>query len=55
MEVYSDLLIWVTMQQKNFYASFIQARAYDKRYKREGEKSMEVARVALDNEDSTMR
>jgi tetratricopeptide (TPR) repeat protein len=51
IEVYSDLLIWVTMQQKNFYASFIQARAYDKRYKKEGEKSMEVARVALDNED----
>src|SRR5688500_5071478 len=39
------------MQQKNFYASFIQARAYDKRYKREGEKSLEVARVALDNDD----
>src|SRR5690606_2156177 len=51
VEVYTDLLIWVTMQQKNFYASFIQARAYDKRYKREGEKCMEVARVALDNED----
>ncbi len=51
VEVYSDLLIWVTMQQKNFYASFIQARAYDKRYKRDGEKSLEVARVALDNED----
>ena len=51
VEVYSDLLIWVTMQQKNFYASFIQARAYDKRYKRDGEKSLEVARVALDNDD----
>ncbi len=51
VEVYSDLLIWVTLQQKNFYASFIQARAYDKRYRRDGEKSMEVARVALDNED----
>lgn len=51
VEVYSDLLIWVTMQQKNFYASFIQARAYDKRYKHDGEKCMEVARVALDNED----
>jgi tetratricopeptide (TPR) repeat protein len=51
VEVYSDLLIWVTLQQKNFYGSFIQARAYDKRYKREGEKSMEVAKVALDNED----
>jgi tetratricopeptide (TPR) repeat protein len=51
VEVYTDLLIWVTMQQKNFYASFVQARAYDKRYKRDGEKSMEVARVALDNDD----
>ena len=51
VEVYSDLLIWVTLQQKNFYGSFIQARAYDKRYKREGEKSMDVAKVALDNED----
>ena len=51
VEVYSDLLIWVTMQQKNFYASFVQARAYDKRYKHDGEKSMEVAKVALDNED----
>lgn len=51
VEVYTDLLIWVTMQQKNFHASFIQARAYDKRYKKEGEKCMEVARVALDNDD----
>jgi tetratricopeptide (TPR) repeat protein len=51
VDVYSDLLIWVTMQQKNFNASFIQARAYDRRYKKFGEKCMEVARVALDNED----
>jgi tetratricopeptide (TPR) repeat protein len=51
LDVYSDLLIWVTMQQKNFNASFIQARAYDRRYKKFGEKCMEVARVALDNED----
>jgi len=51
VEVYADLLIWVTIQQKNFYASFIQARAYDRRYKHDGEKSMEVARVALENED----
>jgi outer membrane protein assembly factor BamD (BamD/ComL family) len=51
IEVYADLLIWVTMQQKNFNAAFIQARAYDKRYKKDGEKCMEVARVALDNDD----
>lgn len=51
VEVYSDLLIWVTMQQKNFHASFIQARAYDRRYKKLGEKCIEIAKVALDNED----
>jgi len=51
VDVYADLLIWVTLQQKNFYASFVQARAFDKRYKKEGEKCMEVARVALDNAD----
>ncbi|HET9054777.1 MAG TPA: tetratricopeptide repeat protein, partial [Cyclobacteriaceae bacterium] len=50
-DVYADLLIWVTMQQKNFGASFTQARAYDRRYKRFGERSMEIAKVALDNED----
>lgn len=51
VEAYADLLIWVTMQQKNFHASFIQARAYDRRYKKMGEKSIEVAKVAVDNED----
>ncbi len=51
VEVYSDLLIWVTMQQKNFSASFVQARAYDRRYKRLGEKCIEIAKVALDNDD----
>jgi tetratricopeptide (TPR) repeat protein len=51
IEVYSDLLIWVTMQQKNFHAAFIQARAYDRRYKKLGEKCLEVAKVAFDNDD----
>lgn len=51
VDVYSDLLIWVTMQQKNFGASFTQARAYDRRYKRFGEKTIEIAKVALDNDD----
>ncbi len=53
MEVYSDLLVWVTMQQKNFYAAFVQARAFDRRNKKMGEKCVEVAKVALDNEDYT--
>lgn len=51
VEVYSDLLVWVSLQQKNFYGAFVQARAYDKRFQHDGEKCMEVARVALDNDD----
>ncbi len=50
-EVYSDLLIWVNLQQKNFYGAFIQARAYDKRFKKESSKTLEIAHIALSNED----
>lgn len=51
IEVYSDLLIWVMLQQKNFYGAFVQARAYDRRFKTSGARCMEVAKVALDNKD----
>ena len=50
-EVYADLLIWVNLQQKNFYGAFIQARAYDKKFKKETPKTLEIANVALSNED----
>ena len=50
-EVYSDLLIWLSLQQKNFTTAFIQARAYDRRYKTQGERCMEVADVALKNKE----
>jgi tetratricopeptide (TPR) repeat protein len=51
VEVYAELLIWTSLQQKNFYSAFIQARALDKRYKYNGDKTMEVARLALQNDD----
>lgn len=50
-EVFSDLLIWVNLQQKNFYGAFIQARAYDKRFKKETPKTLEIAHIALNNQD----
>jgi hypothetical protein len=50
-EVYSDLLIWVNLQQKNFYGAYIQARAYDKRFKKESSKTLEIAEIALNNGD----
>ncbi|MDZ7647854.1 MAG: hypothetical protein U5K54_12090 [Cytophagales bacterium] len=50
-EVYMDLLIWVNLQQKNFYGAFIQSRAYDKRFKKEQSKTLEIAQIALNNND----
>ena len=48
---YSDLLIWVNLQQKNFYGAFIQARAFDKRFSTEGKSVMDIGFIAFDNGD----
>lgn len=50
-EVYADLIIWVNLQQKNFYGAFIQARAYDKRFRKPQSKTLEIAQIALNNQD----
>ncbi len=50
-EVFADLLIWVNLQQKNFYGAFIQSRAYDKRFRKENSKTLETAQIALNNKD----
>ena len=50
-EVFTDLLIWVNLQQKNFYGAYIQSRAYDKRFRKENSKTLEIAQVALSNQD----
>lgn len=50
-EVFIDLLIWVNIQQKNFYGAFIQSRAYDKRFKKENSKTLEIAQIAMNNKD----
>lgn len=50
-QLYSDLLIWVMLQRKDFENASLQARAFDKRYKTKGTKSLEVAEMALENKD----
>ncbi len=50
-DVISDLLVWVNLQQKNFYGAFVQARAYDKRYRKEQSKTLEIAQISLNNQD----
>ena len=51
VEVFSDLLIWVNLQQKNFYGAYIQARAYDKHFRKETSKTLEIAQISLNNKD----
>lgn len=48
---YAELLVWTLIQQKQFYAAYVQARALDKRFGTEGDKSMAVGSIALKNED----
>ncbi len=50
-EVFADLLVWVNLQQKNFYGAFVQARAFDKRFKKEQSKALETGLIALGNQD----
>jgi tetratricopeptide (TPR) repeat protein len=49
--VYGDLLVWVNLQRKNFYAAFVQARALDKRQKLLGMRVMEIGQIAMENQD----
>ena len=49
--LYSELLIWVQLQQKDFYGAFMQAKALDRRNRTEGARVMEVAGIALENQD----
>jgi len=48
---YSELLIWVNLQRKNFYSAFIQARAIDKRMNLMGNDLMDIGRIAIENKD----
>ncbi len=49
--IYNELLIWVHLQQHNFYGAFIQARAIDKRLQTNGSRTLNIGTIALDNDD----
>ncbi|MBW3545507.1 MAG: tetratricopeptide repeat protein, partial [Bacteroidetes bacterium] len=48
---YSELLIWLYQQQKNFYGAFVQARAIQKRFRTSPTQLMEIGQIALENKD----
>lgn len=49
--LYTDLLIWIHLQKKDFYRAFIQAKSYDKLTKMQGNKILEVGKIATENKD----
>ena len=51
-EVYlNELLLWLSVQEKDFSFAFIQARSLDRRFHEDGERVLEVADLALANDD----
>lgn len=50
-KVYSEMLIWVYIQEKNYYGAFIQAKAIDKRNKEYGQRLIALGELAIVNED----
>jgi tetratricopeptide (TPR) repeat protein len=50
-EVFSEMLLWNLVQEKNFGAAFIYFRAMDKRKKEKGKRLLELAEICLDNGD----
>ncbi|MCU0417553.1 MAG: hypothetical protein MUE33_10260 [Cytophagaceae bacterium] len=51
--LYNELLLWLSLQQKNFSKALTQAKALDKRQKGNGAKIMDVADIARENKDYT--
>lgn len=50
-KVFPEMLIWVYVQEKNFPAAFIQAKALDKRQKELGKRIMALANLSEENKD----
>ncbi|MCU0470678.1 MAG: tetratricopeptide repeat protein [Arcicella sp.] len=48
---YSEVLIWHMIQKKEFYKAFVQARALDRRYRKEGMQVMDLGFMAHQNKD----
>tara|TARA_R110002049_G_scaffold41623_1_gene125085 strand:- start:3369 stop:5222 length:1854 start_codon:yes stop_codon:yes gene_type:complete len=52
--IFSELLIWQYIQEKNFNGAFIQAKAIDKRLNENGTRIYSLGRLALNNEEYTV-
>ena len=48
---YSEILIWHLIQKKEFFKAFVQARALDRRYRKEGVQVTDLGFLAQQNKD----
>jgi tetratricopeptide (TPR) repeat protein len=48
--VFSDLLVWMFLQKKDFDAAVSQSKALDKRLRENGKRVLQVARICIDNQ-----
>lgn len=49
--VFSEMLIWLFIQRKNFNGALIQAQAMDKRQEGQGQKVFELGNICVENQD----
>ncbi|GAB3230335.1 tetratricopeptide repeat protein [Hymenobacter seoulensis] len=49
--VYSELLLWLQVQRRDFTGALVQAKALDRRERSEGQRVLEVAEIARRNKD----
>jgi tetratricopeptide (TPR) repeat protein len=50
-KIFSEMLIWVYIQEKNFSGAFIQAKALDRRHKESGKRLAALAKLSSENKD----
>ncbi len=48
--MFADMLLWLSIQQKDFRMAFMQARALDRRFREDGGRVLQVARLSVDNQ-----
>lgn len=53
VDIYSELLIWLYLQRKEFSGALVQAKALDKRLGENGVRIINIAQLAVNNEDYT--
>lgn len=49
--IFSEMLIWLFVQQREWEAAFVQVRALDKRLKEDGQRVMELGNICAANEE----